>query len=122
MDDAVGAAEREYLDKHQISDLLQGLLLALLLHKPNDPIAFLRDHLTSLKPFTKKPTLSRVDIETLFRLLLPAGGSAVSGDQVNKAVSSLAALYGGVPNVTVQPQTQVTMETFVELLCSPSAK
>ncbi|KAJ0029132.1 hypothetical protein NQD34_004129 [Periophthalmus magnuspinnatus] len=84
----------EYLQKHQILELMENLISLLLFHRPEKPKAFLSEQLEFLKRSrhsgVRGPGLfTNNNLDTVFGILDPANRKYISYDQYKQALQTL---------------------------------
>ena len=118
---AAGPMEVEatrYLQEHKIPKLLENLTAALVFHRPEDPRAFMRDHIELLRKaktdLTQHPPVFIDDsnVKSVYGMLDLAGTGSITHDQYLEAMKSL-----GVSTFSRDPPgaeiNKISKDTFV---------
>lgn len=108
----------EYLQKHKIPKLLENLTAALVFHRPDDPRAFVKDHIEQLLKAKTDPTQSppvfvdESNVQSVFGMMDLAGNGSVTREQYLEAMGSL-----GVSSYSRDPPgaeiDKISRDTFV---------
>lgn len=119
--DANGLMEMEavkYLRQHKIPKLLENLTAALVFHRPDDPRAFMREHIEQLQKAKSDPTqkppvfVDDSNVKSVFGMLDLAGNGTVTIEQYLEAMKSL-----GVTDFNEDPPgaeiNKISRDTFV---------
>lgn len=118
---ATGPMEMEatkYLRRHKIPKLLENLTAALVFNQPEDPRAFMREHIEQLQKAKSDPTqnppvfIDDSNVRSVFGMLDLAGNGSVTSEQYLEAMKSL-----GVSNFSRNPPGaeigKISKDTFV---------
>ena len=109
----------KYLRQHRIPKLLENLTAALVFHRPDDPRAFMREHIEQLQKAKSDPTqqtppvfVDDSNVKSVFGMLDLAGNGSVTCEQYLEAMKSL-----GVKNFNEDPPgaeiNKISRDTFV---------
>lgn len=118
---ATGPMETEatrYLRQHKIPQLLENLTAALVFNRPEDPRAFITEHIEQLRKAKSDPTqnppvfIDESNVKSVFGMLDLAGNGSVTRDQYLQAMKSL-----GVTNYNRDPPgseiDKISRQTFI---------
>eukprot|EP00667_Euglena_gracilis_P026459 EG_transcript_31872 len=93
---------REYLQQHNIHELMQHLLSLLAYHQPEDPRAFLLQELRRIQGKAYNDLVSESDLETMFKMIDLNRTDFVSCGQIKSALKNLGlpvpAAVANIPN------------------------
>eukprot|EP00051_Salpingoeca_urceolata_P028436 m.486875 g.486875 ORF g.486875 m.486875 type:complete len:137 (+) comp24647_c0_seq1:261-671(+) len=115
------AAAHEYLEEHRLVELMQSLTAQLVFHRPENPRAFLIEHVEKLKSARDAggageagavPTLFDAGNATaLFKTMDPTGKGYISREQYRTAMKTLYVNeFNDEPDGYVE--NRITLETF----------
>lgn len=118
---ATGPMEAEaasYLRKHRIPQLLENLTAALVFNRPEDPRAFMREHIEQLRKAKLDPThsppilIDESNVKSVFGMLDLAGNGSVTHQQYLQAMKTL-----GVSSFNRNPPgseiDKISRQTFI---------
>eukprot|EP00668_Euglena_longa_P041206 GGOE01054236.1.p1 GENE.GGOE01054236.1~~GGOE01054236.1.p1 ORF type:complete len:135 (+),score=29.19 GGOE01054236.1:75-479(+) len=80
---------REYLENHNIHELMQHLLSLLAYHQPEDPRAFLLQELRHIQSKSYNDLVSESDLETMFKMIDLNRTECISCGQIKSAMKNL---------------------------------
>lgn len=89
----------EYLAKHQLNELLEGLLADVLINKPVNPAQYVVAQLEKIKVAGTKPVLSTEDLSAMWGMFDVTGQAAVTEQQASNALRTVLGQRAPKPGV-----------------------
>ena len=78
----------QYLERHGVADVMQGLLADVLFHKPSDPVPFVVARLERARAAAARPLLDAGDLGAMYSMLDPTRSGAVTAPQARAALAT----------------------------------
>eukprot|EP00878_Enallax_costatus_P031218 GHUV01034117.1.p1 GENE.GHUV01034117.1~~GHUV01034117.1.p1 ORF type:complete len:144 (+),score=49.69 GHUV01034117.1:665-1096(+) len=83
------ASTQEYLEQHQIHELLEGLLAELIYNKPPNPKQYIVTQLEKIKVAGTKPLLDQADLQTMFGMFDVTKKGVITEQQAKNALRTV---------------------------------